>query len=57
MPGLLDLFLPVSCGGCGMPAEPDASAADALVCPGCRAALRGPASAGCSVLPEASCWQ
>lgn len=42
MPGLLDLFLPVSCGGCGMPAEPDASAAEALVCPGCRAALRGP---------------
>jgi len=42
MPGLLDLFLPVSCGGCGMPAEPDASAADALVCPGCRAALRAP---------------
>ena len=42
MPGLLDLFLPVSCGGCGVPAEADASADEALVCPGCRAALRGP---------------
>jgi len=42
MPGLIDLFLPMSCSGCGAPPDPDARAADALVCGGCRAALVGP---------------
>lgn len=42
MPGLLDLFLPVSCCGCGASPSPDVRSADALVCPACRTAVRGP---------------